>query len=77
MGYSVGYPYHHFPKNTFGRKLGKWGEREEKIDILKGYFDKKEALGLKMGLLRRTDALKGVLDKIRAIWVENGTFREY
>ena len=30
-----------------------------------------------MGLLRRIDVLKGFLDKIRAVWVENGTFREY
>ena len=28
-------------------------------DILKGYFSKKEASGLKMGLLRRIDILKG------------------
>ena len=46
-------------------------------DILKGYFGKKEASGLKIGLLRRIDVLKGFLDKIRAVWVENGTFREY
>ena len=45
-------------------------------DILKGYFGKKEASGLKMGLLRKIDVLKGLLDKIRAVWVENGTFRE-
>ena len=46
-------------------------------DILKGYFGKKEASGLKIGLFRRIDVLKGFLDKIRAVWVENGTFREY
>ena len=46
-------------------------------DILKGYFGKKEASGLKIALLRRIDVLKGFLDKIRAVWVENGTFREY
>ena len=33
-------------------------------DILKGYFSKKEASGLKMELLRRTDALKGFWIKI-------------
>ena len=36
-------------------------------DILKGYFGKKEASGLKMGLLRRIDVLKGFLDKIRGV----------
>ena len=46
-------------------------------DILKGYFGKKESSGLKIALLRRIDVLKGFLDKIRAVWVENGTFREY
>ena len=46
-------------------------------DILMGYFGKKEASGLKIGLLRRIDVLKGFVDKIRAVWVENGTFREY
>ena len=45
-------------------------------DILKGYFGKKEASGLKMGLLRRIDVLKGFLDKIRVVWVENRAFRE-
>ena len=38
-------------------------------DIVKGYFGKKEASGLKIGLLRRIDVLKGFLDKIRAVWV--------
>ena len=46
-------------------------------DILKRYSGKKEASGLKVGLLRRINALKGFLDKIRAVWVENRTFREY
>ena len=35
---------------------------------------KKEASGLKMGLVRMIDVLKGFLDKIRAVWVENGAF---
>ena len=43
---------------------------------MKGYFGRKEASGLKMGLLRRIDVLKGLLDKIRAVWVENGTLKE-
>ena len=46
-------------------------------DILKGYFGKKEASGLKIGLLRRIDVLKGFLDKILAVWVKNGTFSKY
>ena len=41
-------------------------------DILKGYFGKKEASGLKMGLLRRIDVLSGLLDKIRVFGSKMG-----
>ena len=65
------------PQSFVTRNLSNSQFTGTSYDILKGYFGKKEASGLKIGLLRRIDVLKGFLDEIRAGWIENGTFREY
>ena len=65
------------PQSFVARNISNSQFTGTSYDILKGYFGKKEASGLKIALLKRIDVLKGFLDKIRAVWVENGTFRDY
>ena len=57
-----------------GRCFREDGFPKRKLISQREFLVKKEASGLKMGLLRMIDVLKGFLDKIRAVWVENGAY---